>query len=93
VAADTAQPYLQDLPGRSRGEVAWFGAFIDGDFRQVATVFGSEREQARLGCNCAAAVVTDAVGTPVWVIGVTSFSSRSDTRTLRGPAASSTLLG
>jgi hypothetical protein len=32
-------------------------------------------------------VVTDAVGTPVWVIGVTSFSSRSDTRTLRGPAA------
>jgi DNA-binding IclR family transcriptional regulator len=157
--AEAVQPYLLDLYHRSRGEIAWFAAFIGGDLRPVSIVFGTERrdsmrrsrfptlsglgtsvvftasgrlhmaahpdladgvrrfgcrpltrysvsdpkrlaalldeaadtgfaheqEQARVGCHCAAALVTGRHGAATGVIGVTSFSGRTDTRALRGP--------
>jgi DNA-binding IclR family transcriptional regulator len=157
--ANAAQPYLQELHLRARGEVAWFGTLTGGDFNPVSMVFGPERdamvrtssfptlsrigtsivltaggrlqiatqpelaervrshgcrrltpyspvragqlaalldeaadtgfayeqEHARVGCNCAAALVTSAEGVPIGVIGVTSFTSRTDTRGMRSP--------
>jgi DNA-binding IclR family transcriptional regulator len=157
--SNAVQPYLQDLHQRSRGEVAWFGTFIGGDFNPVSMVFGTERaelvrsssfptaerlgssmvltasgrlqmavepelgervrdagcrrltrysptsarqlsalldeamdtgfayeyEHARIGCNCAAALVYSDQDRPVGVVGVTSFTSRTDTRALRSP--------